>query len=231
MYDVVYILKQYAQPDELRYSLRSICENMEFNRVWFYCGKPKGLKPDKHVSTLQRGATKWEKARSSLIEICKNDEITKSFWLFNDDFFILKPFNETTPYHVGELHDHILRVEARHGSKRTNYTNQLRECERQLKAAGLTTLDYAIHVPILVDRAKMLEALEMFPTCPMFRSLYGNYAKIGGTQRKDVKINDVSTIPDADADLLSSSDKSFHGEVGRFLAERFPEPCRYEVKR
>ena len=204
---------------------------MEFNRVWFYCGKPKGLKPDRYVSTMQRGATKWEKARSSLIDICKNDEITKQFWLFNDDFYVLKPLKETTPYHVGDLHDHILRVEARHGGKHTNYTRQLLECERQLKAAGLTTIDYAIHVPLLVDRAKMLEAIEAFPTCPMFRSLYGNYANIGGVQRKDVKINDVATVPDETLDLLSSSDKSIHGEVGRFLAERFPEPCRYEVKR
>lgn len=227
-YDVVYILKQYAQPDELRYSLRSICENMEFNRVWFYCGKPNGLKPDKYVAKAQTGATKWEKARSSLIDICKNDEITKRFWLFNDDFYLLKPFNRMKPYHVGELRDHIERVEARHKG-RTPYTFQLRECEHQLKMAGLTTLDYAIHVPLLVERSKMLEALEAFPNCPMFRSLYGNYANIGGTERKDVKISLPNQAVDPKLDLLSSSDKSFRGEVGRFLAERFPEPCRYEV--
>lgn len=230
MYDIVYILKQYAQPDELRYSLRSVCENMEFNRVWFYCGKPTGLKPDRHVPKEQRGASKWERARSSLIDICKNDEITKSFWLFNDDFYILKPFNRLEPYHVGELHDHIERVEARHNNSWTPYTFQLRECESQLKRAGLTTLDYAIHVPLLVDRELMLEALKAFPHCPMFRSIYGNYANIGGTERKDVKINDAKTIPDAELDLLSSSDKSFRGEVGLFLAKRFPNKCRYEVR-
>lgn len=228
-YDVVYILHRYAQPDELRYSLRSICENMEFNRVWFYCGKPHGLEPDRHVAKVQLGATKWEKARSSLINICKNDEITKRFWLFNDDFYLLKPFNRMKPYHVGELHDHIERIEKRHNNSMTPYSFQLRECETQLKNAGLTTVDYALHVPMLVERSKMLEALEAFPNCPMFRSLYGNYANIGGTQRKDVKISNPDTAVDPKADLLSSSDVSFTGEVGRFLAERFPEPCRYEV--
>lgn len=227
-YDVVYILKQYAQPDELRYSLRSICENMEFNRVWFYCGKPQGIKPDVHVSKPQTGASKWERARSSLIDICKNDEITKSFWLFNDDFYLLKPFDRTEPFHVGELSEHIARVEAKHKGM-SAYTFQLRECERQLKRDRLTTLDYAIHVPLLVERSTMLEALTVFPNCPMFRSLYGNYANIGGTKRKDVKISDPNKAVDPEADLLSSSDKSFHGEVGRFLAERFPTPCRYEV--
>lgn len=230
MYDVVYILKLYSQPDELKYSLRSICENMEFNRVWFYCGKPKGLRPDRYVPKEQTGSVKWERARSSLVDICKNDEITERFWLFNDDFYVLQPFNRTEPFHVGELRDHIKRVESRHNGA-TAYTKRLRQCETLLKEAGLTTTDYALHVPLLVERAKMLEALEAFPTCQMFRSLYGNYAAIGGTQRKDVKINEPHVVPGKDLDLLSSSDVSFHGEVGRFLAERFPEPCRYEVKR
>ena len=229
MYDVVYILKADAQPDELRYSLRSICENMEFRKVWFYCGKPQGIEPDEYVSTPQVGNVKWERARSSLIEICKNDAITESFWLFNDDFYVLKPFDRTEPYHVGELRDHVKRVEARHNGFISGYTRRLRACEQLLKANGLTTTDYALHVPLLVEREKMLAALINYPTCPMFRSIYGNYARIGGTQRKDVKINEPNIIPDGDLDLLSSSDKSFRGEVGKFLADRFPEPCRYEV--
>jgi len=230
-YDVVYILKQYAQPDELRYSLRSVCENMEYNRIWFYCGKPNGLAPDVYVAKAQRGASKWEKARSSLIDICKNDDITPKFWLFNDDFYLLKPFHRMKPYHVGELSDHIKRVEARHNNSWTPYTFQLRECEAHLKRAGLTTLDYAIHVPMLVERSTMLEALKAFPSVPMFRSIYGNYAAIGGTKRDDVKINSPDTDVNPKADLLSTSDKAFKGKAGRFLAERFPEPCRYEVKK
>ena len=76
----------------------------------------------------------------------------------------------------------------------------------------------------------MLEALEMFPSCPMFRSLYGNYAKIGGDFRHDVKVADPNAEISPDLDYLSSSDKSFKGELGMFLAERFPTPCRYEVE-
>lgn len=228
-YDVVYILKQYAQPNELKYSLRSICENMEFKRVWFYCGKPNGITPDVYVPIMQRGASKWEKVRSSLIEVCKNDDITKSFWLFNDDFFVMKPFTRTEPYHGGYMREHIERVEARHNGP-TPYTLQLRKCEAILKEAGHSTLDYALHVPLLVDRSKMLEALNTFPDCPMFRSLYGNYANIGGTKRNDVKVIKSDMSFDTDADLLSTSDATFTGEVGRFLAKRFPTPCRYEVR-
>ena len=230
MYDIVYILKCNVAPDELKYSLRSVCENMNYRKVWFYCGKPEGIEPDEYVQMVQKGSSKWERARSSLVAICKNDQITKKFWLFNDDFYVLKPNKNTKPFHRGLLGDHIQSVEGRHGGSPTAYTRQLRTCDDQLYRAGLTTLDYALHIPILVDREKMLEALRMFPRCPMFRSLYGNYAKVGGEYHKDVKVNDPAKAVDPELDFLSSSDKSFKGEVGKFLAERFPDPCKYEVK-
>lgn len=231
MFDVVYILKKDARPDELRYSLRSVDKNFPHRAVWFYCGKPEGLTPDEYVPHIQSGYLKWEKARSSVLEICKNENITRRFWLFNDDFYIMRPYyGDGTPFHCGTLHDHIARVEARHGHRITAYTQQLRNTEAILQRAGLGTIDYAGHLPLLIEREKMLEALETFPACPMFRSLYGNYANIGGVYHEDVKINDPKTKPDPTADYLSSSDVSFRGEVGRFLAKRFPERSRFEVK-
>ena len=230
MYDVVYILKQDASPDELRYSLRSIEENLNFRKVWFYYGKPKGIEPDEYIPMEQTGSTKWERAKSSLISICENENITKRFWLFNDDFYILKPSTRIKPYHRGLLQDHAKAIEVKRGGNGSLYSRQLRKCDDQLYRAGFTTLDYALHIPLLVQRSKMLEALEMFPSCPMFRSLYGNYAKIGGDFRRDVKVADPNAEISPDLDYLSSSDKSFKGELGKFLAERFPTPCRYEVE-
>ena len=229
-YDVVYILRENVLPNELRYSLRSIEANMTHGKVWFYCGCPKGITPDEYVPGSQSGANKWENTRNSLIKICSNDEISDRFWLFNDDFYILKRMTRTVPLHRGQLIDHIRGVESRHGGAPTSYTRQLRECERQLKAAGLDTLDYALHVPILVDRKKGLETLQAFPKCPMFRSLYGNYAKIGGEQIEDVKTTDPNkTIPE-DALFFSTSNRAFAGRVRKQLEERFPDPCRYEAE-
>lgn len=227
-HDVVYILKDGPGTDELRYSLRSIEENMEHGKVWFYCGCPDGLVPDEYVPHLQKGGTKWEKVRSSLIEVCKNDKISKQFWLFNDDFYVMAPMKSDKPLQRGLLQDHIKDVEARHNHRTTGYTRHLRICEQQLRDAGMTTLDYAIHIPMLIDRAKMLEALQMFPRCPMFRSIYGNYAKLGGEFHQDVKTTDPNKeIPD-DADFFSTSNKSFSGYVREQMEARFPEPCRYE---
>ena len=228
-HDVVYILRGNVAPDELRYSLRSIEANMTHGKVWFYCGCPEGIVPDEHVPGEQQGSSKWERVRDSLIKVCRNDKITKQFWLFNDDFYVLQKLEKTTPLHRGLLMDHVLDVERRHGGAQTGYTRQLRKCEDQLRQAGLTTLDYALHVPMLVDREKMLETLQMFPHCPMFRSLYGNYAKIGGDFMMDVKtVSRDKEIPE-DALFFSTSNRAFGGHVMEQLQERFPDPCRYEV--
>ena len=230
-HDVVYILKSGVPNPELVYSLRSIEANMTHGKVWFYCGKPEGVEPDEYVPMKQTGGSKWERVRSSLVEVCENTSITKQFWLFNDDFYVLKQMTSTKPWFRGLLRDHILRVESRHGHRPTAYTKQLRQCEEQLKQAGMTTLDYALHLPMLIDRAKMLEAIKMFPRCPMFRSIYGNYAQIGGSYHDDVKVMSMDSEINPELDFLSTANKTFGGTAERFLAERFPEPCRYEVER
>ena len=228
-YDVVYILRNDVDGFELRYSLRSIEKNMEHGAVWFVGGQPKDLIPDDRIAMHQTGDEKWERARSSLIEACKCKDISDKFWLFNDDFFVLEQMTSEEPMFHGMLHDHILHVEHRHGDEPTPYTQQLRECERMLHEAGLSTFNYAIHVPMLIDKQKMHEALMMFPECPMFRSVYGNYAELGGNDHPDVKISGFGAKPSGD--FCSTDDDSFrYGMVGADIRAMFPDPCRYEVE-
>lgn len=225
-YDVVYILKPNIIPAELIYSLRSVEKYLDHRKVIFVCGKPDGIEPDEHYKHNQVGNNKFERAKSSLIDICKNDKITKQFWLFNDDFYLLKPVENSKPLHRGFIHDHVLSVEQRYG-RMTAYTRKLRECEGMLKAKGFTTFDYTLHAPMLIDRAKMLKALQMFPQSPMFRSIYGNYAMIGGSYTDDNKLIKGGTF-DKGAAFFSTSDATFPEAVD-FLEDRFPEPCKWEV--
>lgn len=222
-HDIVYILKKDAKPDELRFSLRSIEANLPHRNVVFYCGKPEGIEPDRHVPHKQSGYLKWEKARSSMIEICKDDKLTKQVWLFNDDFYVLQPMTSTKPLHRGQLRDHHKAIRAKHGGMSSEYSRQLECCEALLKRAGLSTYDYALHVPILIDRAKMLEALQAFPRTPMFRSVYGNFANIGGELSPDYKTDTI----DKEAPFFSTSDKTF-AQNKKALEELFPTPSKYE---
>lgn len=231
-YDVVYFVKESPCNEELRYSLRSLELNWKCKSVWFYGGCPNGLKPDHSVKVVQDGASKWENVRNMLIEACKNDDIAENFWLFNDDFFIMKPTpEETTPLYNGSLERQIARVEARHGGEMTDYTKRLRHLVETLKRADKPTLNYSVHKPILVNRKKALEVLEKFPDEPMFRALYGNYWQIGGVDKSDHKVMlthyDIKKV--SRWRYLSTSDDSFmYGNVGAYIRSVFQNKSRFE---
>lgn len=233
-YDIVYFVRE-GKNEELRYSLRSVEENWQYNKVWFYGGCPTGIAPDEYVHCIQTELSKFERVRNMLYQACSNDKITESFWLFNDDFFVLQPKPETIkPMYNKTLQDRIAKIESRHGNMPTDYTKRLRHLVKTLEEAGLPTLDYAVHKPMLINRKKALEVLDKYPNEPMFRALYGNYWKLGGESNHDMKIqlvnyNKCATIM-REWDFLSTSDESFEvGNVGRYLRDRFNTPSRFEV--
>lgn len=228
-HDIVYVLKNDIRPDELRYSLRSVEQNMTYKSVWFYGGCPAELKPDHYVRLTQHGSTKWEKVAETLAVAFRNDDLTEDVWLFNDDFFILKKLTTTEPLVQGSLAYRCQKIKAQAGGP-SPYSEQLMRTLAVLKADGKDRLDYALHVPMLINRKKGLEVLQKFPGVPMFRSLYGNYWSIGGTLMDDVKIQNNDDVPGKDWRFVSTSDGSFrHGRVGDYIRGQFKEPSRYEI--
>ena len=234
-YDIVYFVKDCIANEELRYSLRSVEENFKYKDVWFYGGCPSTLKPDHHVAVTQNQPSKWERVRNMMMLACENDKITEDFWLFNDDFFILKPVPEDIPaYYNGSIYRQIVRVEDRHGMVSNDYTRRLRHLCQTLERAKKGVNNYGVHKPMLINRKKMLEVLRMFPDEPMNRALYGNYWDIGGVRRKDMKIRVTSYSNMNDVrnnwEFVSTSDESFqNGDVGRFIRQRFEKKSRFEL--
>lgn len=231
-YDIVYFVKDSAKNEELKYSLRSVEQNLKYRNVVFYGGCPEDLRPDRHYARNQTEPSKWERVRGSLRAACLNDELTEDFWLFNDDFFILKPMSEDMPpQYNGELHRHIEKVKARHGGRDMDWTRRLQHLCETLEAAGKGTLNYAVHKPILINRKKALEVLDKFPDEPMFRALYGNYWGIGGESKHDMKVlvmdYDVDKIKDWE--FVSTQDDSFErGTVGKYIKDKFDKKSRFE---
>ena len=229
-YDVVYILRNnIANIDELKYSLRSL-DNLEYNRVWFAGGQHVMLKPDKAIPIFQQGDSKWQRVSYTLRRVCECDGITDSFYLFNDDFFILRPVESIPPIYNGDLKKRVKEIENRHGGRASGYSHQLEQTMNELKRRGLPTLNYAVHIPMLIDKRKALEVLDAFDGFPMFRCLYGNYWNIGGQDHKDVKIATKDKTPNEDWEFVSTSDDSFkHGSVGMFIRKRFKTKSRFEL--
>lgn len=231
-YDVVYLLKETAFNAELLYSLRSLEMNWQFNKVWFYGGCSERIKPDHHVPVEQNQPSKWENVRSMLVEVCKNDDITEDFWLFNDDFFVLKPVSENMPpQYNGSLKAQIERVERKHNGS-TDYTMRLRHLLETLEKAKKPTLNYSVHKPMLINRKKALEVLTKFPDEPMFRALYGNYWRIGGNSCRDMKVMlvDYDMKKIKDWPFVSTEDVSWRiGTIGKFLRNKFNQKGRFEI--
>lgn len=228
-YDVVYLLKNSPVNEELRYSLRSVDCFFGHNKVWFVGGQPDWLVPDERLALSQHDASKYKNVRNMLVEVCKNDEMTDDFWLFNDDFFILTPFCDDVPnYYNGTLQEQIKRCEEADGGI-TEYTANLRHLVETLERAGLPTLNYSIHKPMLINRRKALEVLEKFPDESMFRALYGNYWGVGDTDEVDCKIRRTDRGIREGRKFVSTQDESFEfGIVGRQLRDMFSEQSRFE---
>ena len=230
MLDVVYILKNDISSEEIRYSLRSVEENFPHRKVFFFGGRPPMINPDVMVPIHQFGMNKWEKVRNSLIKVCQNDEVTDDFFLFNDDFYILKPVDTENfiNFSDGDLEGRAKDIIHRYG-KGSQYSTQLLQTATFLKAHGKPSKSFVLHLPMLINKQKALEVLTMKGMPPMFRSLYANMAEVPYETRKDVKIYTNDLTPGEDWDYLSTTDESFRdGEVGKWIRARFPNPSRFE---
>jgi glycosyltransferase involved in cell wall biosynthesis len=233
-YDIVYFVKNTPHNEELKYSLRSVEQNWFYKDIWFYGGCPKDLEPDYYVKAVQNAPTKWENVRNMMLEVCQNDEITENFWLFNDDFFILRPIKEFEPRYDGTLTTKIQEIRDKHHGEDSEWSKNLGKLQKLLKKHSKSEFCYAIHEPMLINRKKMLEVLKMFPNEPMQRALYGNWWSIGGVQEKDPKytLPEMSDIADkiVKHDIISTSDESFRvGYVGKWIRDKFPNKSRFEV--
>lgn len=228
-YDIVYLVKEDRKNEELRYSLRSVEKNFPSGRVWFFGGGPAYLIPDERVRIEQREDTKWQNTTEMIRQVCQHPDITDNWWLFNDDFFIMKKFKVTRPIYDGDLYRRIVEVENRNGMQSSVYSCNLRRAAIELETRGLGVINYAVHMPMLINKEKALETIEEFPGSPMFRSLYGNHHAIGGQEIPDCKCGLLGQTFDEEAAFLSTSDTTWiRGRVGEFIRETFRDKCKYE---
>lgn len=227
--DVVYFVKD-GPNEELRYSLRSVDQNLQHRSVWIYGGKPEWANPDHFVKISQSTniGTKWDRVRSMMRQVCLNEKITDDFVLFNDDFYVMEPTEEITPAYRCPLADHIITLECNCQNRPTEYSMELRKAYKKLIDINKPTLSYELHTPIVLNRHRLLEVLGAFPDGHCTRTLYGNYYQIGGDQMADVKIfKPDQEIPEA-AKFLSSEDGAFEAGLHQHLAQKFPEKSRFE---
>lgn len=226
MKDIVYFVKDSESNEELRYSLRPLV-NFPHRYVWFYGGCPEGLNPNFHVPVMQDKDNKWKNVSMMLDMACNNPSITKEFWLFNDDFFIMENIDKPQNYYRGDLYKRIVQLEDVYKGF-TPYSKLLRNCAKELEALGCTTKDFSLHIPIKINKEDMLNIRKM-TDFEGFRSLYGNYYNIAECTMNDCKITSLGKEYKGGC-YLSTDDRAFKdGVVGQQIRERFKDKCEYEV--
>ena len=225
--DVVYPLRRGNYNDELRYSLRSL-SNVPHGRVIVSGYVPNWLTNVVAIDREQLEPSGWAKARAN-IEAALG-EASDPFYLFNDDFYVMRPMDEIPVMHNGPMAETIERF------RRTRHTGAywrgMVATHRVLEEWGYSNpLGYELHMPLLIHHKPFLTALDMGQGIEALaiRSMYGNVAQLQGEQKEDCKVMARAGVLDYDQwPFVSSNDDLSYSPVGKYLAREFPEPSIYE---
>lgn len=225
--DVVYVCRDGENP-ELRYSLRSL-SNVPHETVHIVGGHPDWI--NTATVTVHRQPpekTKYATTTASVEYACRAGTVSDPFMLWNDDFYAIAP-TTVQPMHRGNLDDVMRQYRTRPGA----WADGLRVTTTHLKQIlpGQILYSYEVHVPLIVRKKEMLDALAFARTLPTGaphkRTIYSNMAQLGGVQVRDPKVShETRSFPNGP--WLSSDDSGFGSLVAPFLQTMFPSPCRYE---
>jgi hypothetical protein len=227
--DLVYICRN-GENEELRYSIRSAVKNLPHDKIWVVGGKPHWYTGN--YIKVDQTRNKYGNARKNLKALAESDEISESFILMNDDFYILNKIDSVPYMHAKTLDEKIrIREDLFTGN---SYNKLLRETIKGLhrKVHG-PILDYELHVPMIMEKKKLLDVLNFMG---LWRSTYGNLFDVGGIEMTDVKVYVESSVfypnsyrlDNLKYDYLSSSDDSFELVRSTILEKFFNTKSIYE---
>lgn len=232
MRDIVYLVGPGERNEALRYSLRSLA-NLPHNRVWIVGHRPEWVAGVEYLPVSQRGpkhANTW----ANLEAVAAHGP--ESFYLFNDDYFLLHPMTEVPVFHRGSLDERIAYYARKPGLGA--WARRGRNTRRALTRAGLKgdrLRSYELHLPLPLDREPLAEALaalhrvrETEARHYMKRTWVGNWLRLGGEQTRDCKVHSQWGNAALRGSFLSTSDRAWSGSAGAAIRARFAAPGPYE---
>lgn len=232
--DVVYVIKDWTwRYDELRYSLRSLC-NVPHDNVIIVWHKPSWLKWVKHIKIADDTNNKINNVRKKLEWICKSNRISEDFIYMHDDIFVLQPQKEIKYYKMASLANHKNTI------LRKLWFNRYYIAINSVYELFPKGDSFDVHCPIVFNRKKLWDVLEKYKYSKWSRrSIYCNeygikWEFLPNTYRSsilyDCKIFDpkkfmvTKTQP-----YLSISDLVAYCEpFKKFIQAKFPDKSPYE---
>jgi hypothetical protein len=203
--------------DQLRYTLRSLSLNLPHARILTAGCRPLWTTCE-HIDVPPVGG-KFAHAYAVLRAILEADRLTDAVVIADDDMYLMRPLEVLPEYHCGPL-------------ERIRATPSRRQGLADTLAATPDTLCRDLHVPTLIDRASLLDKLDALdlPHARRTRVWWRTLSRGGCTPIRDAKVRQPWE-PVHEGDWISSSDRSWGGNVGRYVRGAFPEPCAWETGR
>jgi hypothetical protein len=224
--DIVYICRD-GDNEELRYSIRSAVKNLPHDNLWVVGGKPDWYR-GAHIPILQ-DKSYFLNAKRNLRRVIHADQISDTFILMNDDFFVMNKINDLSYMYSGLLLDKIQKREFH--SPGDLYTKMLLKTYSELyqRSNIKQPLDYELHVPMMFEKQKLSSVIG---SQGLWRSMYGNIYKVGGEEFKDIKIYNKdhilsNTVIDINSNYLSTEDKVFEDHK-EWFNKKFSKPSKFE---
>lgn len=146
--DIVYIVKERSRNEELRYSLRSVAKHFPHRNVVIAGHLPSFVRGVVHIPTEQR-QNKYGNAKGNINAACLSPLVSEDFYLFNDDFFVMRPADDYPQYNRGNL-ETVLRRFGERISEGPYYKSMERTLEvlKDLDAPQKPFKSYELHLPL-----------------------------------------------------------------------------------
>lgn len=209
---------------ELRFCLRSIEKHLTgYRNIWIIGERPEWSQNVNHIPATDRYDISDRNIMAKLTLAAEHPEISHDWIMFNDDHFLLAPFEAATfPYYYHQNLDVYLKQRGIDA-----YGKRALATMKHLQDQNLPIKHFDIHTPILYNKElflKFVSSLNWEKQSYIIKSLYANSLKIEGTEEKDHKL----TAPPNGNLKVFSTYPHMKASVTRFLTEQFPQKSKYE---
>ncbi len=227
--DIVYVLGTGSkhQNAELKYSLRSIVKHLSnVGRVFVVGECAPFLRNVLHLPCQDTHKIPDLNIRDKILAACNCDVVSEDFLFFNDDHFMLKPFDAVRfpNFFKGDLRD---AIEPRNMD---SYRQRLTNTHDQLKAKGMTTMNFDIHTPIIYNKKKFKDIIMKFDWKVheglVVKSLYGNALKLEETFLRDTKVSSSAQI--RQDSICFSTFPNIGQELQAYLKAQYSKKSQFE---
>lgn len=208
---------------ELKYCLRGIEKYVPGAEVILVGGKPDWVQNVEHIYHHEEKELQYkEKNIFEKLLLVKRD-----FLFFNDDHFLLQPFDKNTYHHTGRLSTCLKQYDA---------WNQFRNTLFNTFYLVGDVDNYFRHGPIfckynILEKINTLNWEKGWGYC--VKSLYCHFANIKGTEYPDLKIRYNMTLTairtiTRDRQYFSTGNHCMNADMLAFLKETYPDKSKFE---